>query len=83
MLKVNPTPQQSADIFQKNTSVRSLSSWHSQSNRRAEATVAVHSDAASEAEPSSVPPSSSFYISNTGTDTPVKTSQLQGLALKI
>ena len=44
IFEINPTPQQSADIFRKNTSARSLSSWHPQSDNRAEATAGEYSD---------------------------------------
>jgi hypothetical protein len=74
IFRINPTPQQSADIFKKNTFVRSLSSWHPQSNSRAEATAAVHSDNASKVGPTSIPPSI-FYITNVGTVNFLTTSQ--------
>ncbi len=79
IFKINQTPQQSADIFQKNTSARSQSSWHPQPTKRAEATVAGHSDNTSNAAPSSVPISSSFYIFDVGTGTPITTPQLNPL----
>jgi hypothetical protein len=59
----------------KNTSARSQSSWHLQPTKRAEATVAGHSDNTSNAAPSSVPILSSFYIIKVGTGTPITTPQ--------
>jgi hypothetical protein len=75
IFEINQTPQPSADIFQKNTSARSQSSWHPQPTKRAEATVAGHSDNTSNAAPSSIPISSSSYIINVGTGTPITTPQ--------
>ena len=75
IFEINPTPQQSADIFQKNTSARSQSSWHLQSTERAEVTVAGLSNNTANAAPSSVSISSSFYIINVGTGTPITTPQ--------
>ena len=73
--KINQKPQQSADIFQKNTSTRSQSSWHPQPTKRAEATLAGHSNNTTNVAPSSIPISSSFYIFNVGTGTPITTPQ--------
>ncbi len=77
--EINQTPQQSAGILQKNTSARSQSSWHPQPTKRMEATVAGHSDNTSNTAPSSVPISSSFYIINVGTGTPITTPQPKSL----
>ena len=75
IFKINQTPQQSANIFQKNTSARSQSSWHLQSTKRAEVTVAGLANNTANAAPSSIPISSSFYIINVGTGTPITTPQ--------
>jgi hypothetical protein len=78
-IEINQTPQQSADIFQKNTSARSQSSWHLQPTKTAEVTVAGLSDDTANAAPSSISISSSFYIINVGTGTPITTSQPNSL----
>jgi hypothetical protein len=75
IFEINQTPQQSVNIFRKNTSTRSQSSCHLQSTKRAKVTVAGLSNNTANAAPSSISISFSFYIINVGTGTPIITPQ--------